>query len=245
MPPLETYSRDLPYSYALGVYPSIECVKRHPQSTRRLLIHSQADKSGGILELINMCETSGIRIETADRLLRSISRKENCFAAAVFDKPNTPIDRECSHVVLVNPSDQGNLGTILRSLAAFGMYDLAIIEPAADVYDPHVVRASMGALFAMRISSFDSYDMYRLACPDHARYPFMLDASTPLPEIHGKIQKPYALIFGSEGPGLPASFAGEGIPIRIPQTNDVDSLNLAVSVSIAAYTFYSDAYNWG
>lgn len=237
MPPLESYSRSLAYSYAPGVYPSIECVKRRPQSARRLLLHSQAERSGGVMQLIRMCEDAGIRIETADRALRTISRKDNCYAAIVFDKFGSEISVDKPHVVLVNPSDMGNLGTIIRTLVGLGLYNMAVIEPAADVFDPHVVRASMGALFAMRIGVFGSYEEYRAAYPGHARYPFMLESKYALPDIAGRVRSPYALIFGNEGTGLPLSFANEGDTVRIPQTGDVDSLNLAAAVAVGAYVF--------
>lgn len=47
------------------------------------------------------------------------------------------------HVVLHNPSDVGNVGTILRSALGFGFRDVAIIRPGVDPFDPRVLRASM------------------------------------------------------------------------------------------------------
>ncbi|MDR1569040.1 MAG: TrmH family RNA methyltransferase [Oscillospiraceae bacterium] len=236
MPALESYDRALTYSYAPGVFPSIECLKRRPTLARRLLIHSRSESNAGVHELREMCGALGIREETADRALRKLSHKDNCYAAVVFDKPTDALDPSRSHVALDRPSDYGNLGTILRSLAGFGFNDLAIFEPAADVFDPRVVRASMGAIFAMRIQSFRDYAAYRAVYPDHAIFPFMLGASRELPEL-SCVRSPYALIFGNEGEGLPESFIGEGTPVRIPHTGDIDSLNLAVAVSIGAYAF--------
>lgn len=51
-----------------------------------------------------------------------------------------------NHVVLVNPGILGNMGTIIRTMLGFNYTNLAIIRPG-DVFDPRVVRASMGALF--------------------------------------------------------------------------------------------------
>ena len=50
-----------------------------------------------------------------------------------------------NHIVLVNPSDMGNLGTIIRTAVGFGFTDIGIISPAVDAYNPKVIRGSMGS----------------------------------------------------------------------------------------------------
>lgn len=239
MPKLAAYDRALPYSYAPGIFPSFALLDARPDAARRLLIHSGSAGHDGMDGLIRRAEALGLRVEEADRALARISRKENCYAAMVFDKFAGPLDAGVPHVVLVSPSDMGNLGTILRSCLGFGLRDLAIVGPAADVFDPRVVRASMGALFSMRIALYDSFAAYRAAHPAHAVYPFMLDGALPLAAAVSRRSKarPYALVFGNEATGLDASYAAEGQAVRIPHTADVDSLNLAVAVSIAAYAF--------
>ena len=57
---------------------------------------------------------------------------------------------DANHVVLVNPGDMGNMGTIIRTMLGFNYSNLAIIKPGVDVFDPRVIRASMGALFNTR-----------------------------------------------------------------------------------------------
>ena len=59
-----------------------------------------------------------------------------------------------------------------------------------------------------------------------------------LPDVlAGEIVQPYALIFGNEGSGLPASFAALGQPVRIPSNDRVDSLNLSIAAAIGIYGF--------
>ena len=82
---------------------------------------------------------------------------------------------------------------------------------------------------------------YRAQHPGHALYPFMLDGSLPLLQARKTAKTPYALVFGNEATGLPASFASLGQPVRIPQSDTIDSLNLSVAVSIAAYAFTQEA----
>ena len=237
MPKLEAYSHQLDYSYAPGIFPSHALLNARPELARRLLMRSDAAESEGVRALMEKCAALNVRTETADRALERISRKENCYAALVFDKFSCELSQTGNHIVLVNPSDMGNLGTILRACLGFSLPDLAIIRPAADVFDPRVVRASMGALFSMRVGLFDSFEAYRAAYPEHALYPFMLDGSLPLPQACRAAKAPWSLVFGNEATGLPPRFAQLGQPVRIPQSDAIDSLNLAIAVSVAAYAF--------
>lgn len=237
MPKLETYDRDLPYSYALGIFPAMECLLAQPERCCRLLVHSQAQGSDGVAKLVTACHAAGIRVEEADRALQRIARKENCYAAMVFLKQEGRLSAEHPHVVLHHPADSGNLGTIVRTCLGLGIRHIAIIRPAVDMYDPHVVRASMGALLRMEVAHFDAFDAYRAAFPAHALYPFMLTGAQPLPKVAATAASPYALVFGNEASGLPEEFAALGRSVRIPQSAQVDSLNLAAAVAIGVYAF--------
>lgn len=241
MSKLLPYDRALLYGYAPGVFPSHALLDQKPECARRLLIHTGASAGEGMDRLRSRCAALGIREETADRALQRISRKENCFAAIVFDKYSCALSGDAPHIVLHQPSDMGNLGTILRTCAGFGFLDIAIIRPAADHFDPRVVRASMGALFALRIQQYDHFDAYRAEHPAHALYPFMLKGSVPLSTAAAQQKKPFSLVFGNEATGLPEEFSALGEAVRIPILSTIDSLNLAVAVAIGAYAFSSQA----
>lgn len=237
MPSLQAYDSSLDYSYAPGVFPSLECLKKRPDVARRLLVHSQSGKNEGVHTLIQMCEELHIRVEEADKALSRISGKENCYAAVVFEKFQGTLPKDGPHIVLHHPSDAGNLGTILRTALGFSMTSIAIIRPAADVFDPKVIRASMGALFSSKVMLFDTFEAYRDLYPGHALYPFMLDGSCPLAQAAKAPKSPYSLVFGNEGSGLPASFAAMGQAVRIPHSEDIDSLNLSIAAAIGMYAF--------
>ena len=236
MPSLESYSRSLDYSYALGLFPASELMRKRPELAKRLLVSSKAENSEGLQALREMCRKYGVREETADRVLSRISGKDNCFAAIVFDKFQGEMTHG-NHLVLHHPSDKGNLGTMLRTALGFGYTDIAIIRPAADVFDPHVVRASMGAIFGLNVRYYDDFEAYRTEFPEHALYPFMLDASVPLSEGVKNKKTPFALIMGNEGSGLPAEFAQLGQALRIPHSQAIDSLNLSIAAAIGMYAF--------
>lgn len=237
MPPLSVYKSDLDYSYAPGIFPSMECLTHRPEQVRRLLLHSSAAGREGAEQLRARAEELGVRVEEADRALARISGKENCFAAAVFGKFEDMLKADQPHVVLHNPGDSGNVGTILRTALGLGIGDVALVRPCVDLFDPKTVRASMGSLFALRVKVYDTFEDYRKEFPERKLYPFMLDASVPLQEALKDRPAVWTLVFGNEGRGLPAAFARMGQAVRIESNDKVDSLNLGVAAAIGIYQF--------
>lgn len=237
MPKLEPYSRKLSYSYALGIFPCMNLLEARPQAAQRLLVDPAGEGSEGVRKLIEKCDSLGVRVESAERVLRRESKKDNCMAGIVFEKYSDPLDPSANHIVLAQISDGGNLGSIVRSALGFGYKDVAVIRPCVDVFDPHVVRASMGAFFRLRLSVFDSFDEYRAAYPGRMIYPFMLDGAIELDRAVAEKKEPFTLVFGNEGAGLPSEYQTYGQSVLIPQSDEIDSLNLSNAVSIAAYTF--------
>jgi TrmH family RNA methyltransferase len=235
---LEVYDKQLDYSYALGAYPALKLMESRPEAARRLLLSSNARDDGGVKTLREACKAAGVREEIADRVLRRESKKDNCFAAVVFEKYSDALRAAAPHIVLHHISDGGNLGSILRACLGFGIRDAAIILPAADVFEPRSVRASMGALFAMRVRAFDSFEVYTAECADRAFYMFMTGGAIPLAEASRGAPENYSLVFGNEQSGLPGELAAMGRSVYIPQSDAIDSLNLATAAAIGAYAFY-------
>ena len=78
MPELEKYSRKVDYTYAPGYFPTMEALLKHPEWVRRVLLSEQA--KGEIAEKIHaLCGEHRIRVEAADRVLRSISQNARMF----------------------------------------------------------------------------------------------------------------------------------------------------------------------
>lgn len=230
---LKSYRKGFGHSYSFGVFATVELLENRPEQVVRVLGHSRGAGNAGVAKIRALCGEHGIPFEIADSTVERLASRGDTYAVGVFRKYTTPLAPAASHLVLVTPGDMGNLGTIIRTMLGFGVNDLAIIPPAADIYDPRVVRASMGALFRIRFSTFDTFDAYRAAFGGHALYPFMTDGVTSLHDAW--FTPPFSLIFGSEGAGLPAAFRSVGTSVTIPHLAAIDSLNLSVAVGIALY----------
>ncbi len=231
--PLKPYKRDSSYSYALGVFPTLELLDAQPESVLKVLVSSRGARNEGVAKIEGICARAGIKLEANDRAVDRLSQRENTFAVGVFRKYTATLDAGKNHLALVNPGDMGNLGTIARTMLGFGVRDLAIVRPAVDIFDPKVVRASMGALFRLRACYFDTFEEYQAAYAGHNLYPFMTDGEVSLREA--TFREPSALVFGSESSGLPPHYRTVGTPVRIRHSLEIDSLSLPISVGIALY----------
>lgn len=239
-PKIKRYQKKFEYSYAFGAYPVLEILKRYPQYIYTVLLKKDGLKSDGISEIQNICKEKDIKVEINDRVVEKISVKENTYVVAVFKKYESRVSEDVNHVVLVNPSNMGNLGTIVRTMLGFGLKDLILIKPCVDIFDPLVIRSTMGALFNIRFEYFNSVDEYLGRFPNQSIYPFMLDGSKSIRDVVFK--KPFTLIHGNESTGLDERYLNIGESVYIPHSKDIDSLNLSVATSISIWEALRDDF---
>lgn len=231
---IERYKREHDHSYTLGATLTFELMRLRPDLALRVFICSDTKMSDSTKELISLCEESNIPVEKNDKAFNILSPKGNCYVIGMFKKEKQKI-KEGNHLMFVNPSDAGNMGTILRTATGFGYKDIAIITPAVDVYDPKTVRASMGALFHVRVEYFENIEKYRERFDSNNRYAFMLTSSRDMEEV--KAVSPYTLIYGNEATGLPEEYASFCKTVIIPHSKEIDSLNLPMAAGISMYKF--------
>lgn len=225
------YKKDLEFSYTMGAFPTIELLNSEKYKTISVLIHSKYDKKE---ELEKLCYKKNVNVIYNDRLINKLQSKESNFVIGVFEKNFCKV-KEDNHILLFEPRDKGNLGTILRCALGLGFKNICLID-SCDVFDPKTVRASMGAIFKMNIQIFENFSEYKKSFEKNKIYSFVLnEKSTPLGKVN--IEKPFTLMFGNESHGLCNCDLTETSPVFIEQTNDVDSLNLPMATAIAMYKF--------
>ena len=232
LPPLKPYKKEFEHSYTFGVFPTLELLAHRPEQALLMLLHSQGERNQGVAKIRAACRARGVTLEVNDKVVERLSPKENTYAVGVFRKWQDKLDAEANHVVLVNPGDMGNLGTIMRTMLGFGVGDLALVRPAADLFDPRAVRASMGALFSLRTHYFDTFADYSGRFTRNL-YPFITDGEARLDKV--RFKAPFSLVFGNESSGLPDEYRQLGTSVSIAHTQKIDSLNLPVAVAIALY----------
>jgi len=135
-------------------------------------------------------------------------------------------------VVLDRLQDAGNVGTILRSAAAFGFKQVLAIKGTAALWSPKVLRAGMGAHFGLRlIEGLAPEDLDRL------QVPLIATSSHAEVQVHKAVlPRPCAWVMGHEGQGVQAGLMARcGLTVGIPQPGGEESLNVGTAAAICLY----------
>ncbi len=142
-------------------------------------------------------------------------------------------------VALDSVADPGNLGTILRTLDGVGGKGVILLDQSTDPYDPGAMRASMGALFNLRLA--------RASLPEFTAWKKqhslkIIGTSDAAADDYFRYTYPEAmvLLMGSERKGLtPAHLKICDGVVSIPMNGSADSLNLAVATAVVLYEIYN------
>ncbi len=138
--------------------------------------------------------------------------------------------------------DPGNVGTLIRTAAAFGFDGVLLSGACADPWGPKAVRASMGAVFRLGVwERPDVGDALREL--KAAGLPLYAAALARETETAGKLRFPsaFALAIGNEGHGLrPATLEEADKVVRIPMAPGAESLNAAAAAAVLMWEAYRE-----
>jgi TrmH family RNA methyltransferase len=151
----------------------------------------------------------------------------------VIDQPVSPdIDPQAASVVLDRLQDPGNVGSILRSAAAFGVRQVLALKGTAALWSPKVLRAGMGAHFGLRlVEGLDEAALHALAVPLLAT-----SSHAALTLAQAELPSPCAWVLGHEGQGVSAPLLARcALQLRIPQPGGEESLNVAAAAAVCLY----------
>jgi RNA methyltransferase, TrmH family len=151
----------------------------------------------------------------------------------VLDLPDPPtLDATANTVVLDRVQDAGNVGSILRSAAAFGITQVIALKGTAALWSPKVLRAGMGAHFALRL-----IDAAEPSLLDALAVPLLATSSRDGTRLHdAALPSPCAWVFSHEGQGVDAALRARcALAVRIPQPGGEESLNVAAAAAVCLY----------
>ena len=138
-------------------------------------------------------------------------------------------------MVLESVEKPGNLGAVLRSADAAGADAVVVCDPRTDLYNPNLIRASLGAIFSRQVAAASSEETIAWLKANGIRIltaqlqDSVLYYDTPM-------QGPTALVMGTESTGLTNLWRDAAdAHIRIPMLGSLDSLNVSVSAAILLF----------
>ncbi len=129
----------------------------------------------------------------------------------------------------------GNLGTILRSADAAGVHAVLVSDRCTDIYNPNVVRASIGTLFSLPVVEAPTEETLAwLQARDIQLVAAMPAAESLYTEVD--LTRPTAIVVGTEQYGLSEAWQQAAhVQVRIPMLGQADSLNVASAATILLY----------
>lgn len=201
-------------------------------------------------ELFNKIQALPNVINVPDKLFHDISDVETpqgVLAVIPFEVQkleNIDTEKKPFFLLLDRVQDPGNLGTIIRTADAFGIDGLIVTEGCVDVYNPKVVRATMGSIFRVSLYHHSSgEEIIRMLKEKGATvYSTSLEGKE---FIHKADFKQFSLlIIGNEAKGVSSTLEGLADKlIKIPMVGKAESLNAAVASSIIMYEVLRQRFN--
>jgi TrmH family RNA methyltransferase len=228
----------------------IECIKQaiksHKEITRIIIkdIDSLSDWGKNIINLYKDVKL----IEMSNELYTGLTDKTNPSEMLITAKirPNTFDDIHTENSFLIafdRPGDFGNLGSIIRSANAFNADGILIVGHGADVYEPKVIRASLGTVFFMKIVTVESMEIYEKKKKKKKKKNNMeivgTDSLGDVSIKDCKLKRPIMLIIGNEAKGMSVKLKEVCDKIiKIPMEGNVNSLNVSCAASIVMWEIY-------
>ena len=198
-------------------------------------VHSVVTESGWDEPRLRELAIAADRVALVpDALFKSFSGLESParIGFVLMHGGSADIESGVASVVLDRLQDAGNVGSILRSAAALGFGQVIALKGTAALWSPKVLRAGMGAHFALRLIESVASEVLNAL-----QLPLVATSSHATQALHQvALPRPCAWVFGHEGQGVDAGLLERcALTVRIPQPGGEESLNVAAAAAICLY----------
>ena len=224
----------------LFVIEGVRLVKEAPiELTEQLFISESLAKNGEF----DISPYKNVEM-VSDEVFRSLSDTVTPQGVlALVKQPSWSLDLSsfengCKLLLLDDIQDPGNLGTILRTSEAAGVDMVIMSEGCADIFNPKVIRSTMGSIFRVPFIIDDLVSVIEmLKAEGVVVYGAALQDSSDYREV--EYEKKTAIVIGNEGNGISGNVLNAvNAKIRIPMKGQIESLNAAVSAAVLLYNIY-------
>ncbi len=230
--------REIPVGWVEEVYASETAFVKYKEELLRIISEDElVIVSDNIFS--SMSDTN-----TPQGVLAVVKRKKVELEDVVGAGCNSSKNIEDSHnkeeqppfiLIIETLQDPGNLGTIIRTSEAAGVTGIILSSDSVDLYNPKVVRSTMGAIF--RLPVYVSEDLAGDIEIIKSKGITVFGAHLEGKDFYSKdLTKACAFLIGNEGNGLSEEISAKADElIRIPMCGKVESLNAAMSAGIISY----------
>lgn len=145
------------------------------------------------------------------------------------------LDKSPLILIVESVEKPGNLGALLRTADASALSAVLVCDPNVDLYNPNVIRSSLGCLFTQQVTVCES----QAAISWLKKNQIKIFAATPegaMPYVKTDFKQPCAIAVGSEADGLSKIWLENSDGnISIPMQGEIDSLNVSVSAAVILF----------
>ena len=197
------------------------------------VVSESALQNSEVHALLESCQNVFVLSDVLFHPLRQVEHGVDLFFIAALPKAEFSGVLTENALILDGLQDPGNLGSILRSAAGAGITQVFCSEGTCTAWSPKVLRAGMGAHFALSI--YENVDLLSLI--QRSQIPVLATSShTKQTIFQAHLNRPLAWLFGHEGQGVSAALmelASE--TVTIPQNPNIESLNVAAAAAICMF----------
>ena len=149
-------------------------------------------------------------------------------------------------LVFDRPSDYGNLGSLIRSANSFGVDAILITGHSVDMYDPKVIRSSLGSIFHTKVVAVESMQEFEAWVSGQKKVNNIslvgTDSTGDASLLSHSLARPIAVVLGNEAKGMSVALKNLcDVIISIPLSGTVNSLNVACAGSIFLWDVYKNS----
>lgn len=204
---------------------------------KNLLIRKISYDSNNFIEINN-----NKKIICSDSIIKKLSLREstNDYVAVFKTKNYELCDIKISDnplvLILENIEKPGNIGAVLRTCDAVGVDLILFTEMMTDIYNPHIIRNSLGCVFTQSIIYCSNEEALKY-CIDNAIELNVTYLGSPESAYNQDFKKSTALVFGNEHTGV-SEFWQDKKTIKIPMNGEIDSMNISSSVAVIAFEVF-------
>ena len=180
-------------------------------------------------------------VEISGKVFQKITYRDNADGMLAIIEPQYlfPDDIKLSVnpliIVLDAIEKPGNIGAIFRTADAAGADAVIICDPQTDLYNPNIIRASLGTLFTTQAAISSGEEAFQWLKNNKIKV-FAAALQTEKNYFEMDFTVPSAIIMGSEAHGLSDSrLKNADEIIKIPMKGNADSLNVSVSTAVIVY----------
>ena len=222
------------YSLLDGIH-LVAAYAEHVGPPGEIILSRSSTESAEVVKLLEQIG-AGNAVVYADALFRqlsSVATPTGIIAVVPTPRVAAPRTLEGPGVWLEDIQDPGNVGSILRSAAAAGVTTVCLSRHSVHAWSPRVLRAGMGAHFALRI--IEGADLQTLAGGYCGRI-IATRVGGAIPVFDANLVGDVALLFGNEGAGLsPALAALAHETVCIPMPGRAESLNVGAAAAVCLF----------